>query len=77
MDFTDDELDYFLYLQAGLTYQHAHEDMDDDDLYPFDWYSTKDYRLKVEIIAEALEKKILVMDTDLYHQAVIDHKFGW
>ena len=73
-EFSDEELDYFLYLQAELTYQHKHEDMDPDDLYPFGWYSTNNYRMKIEIIAEALKKEVFVWDTDLYHKAQMEHK---
>ena len=72
----EDELDYFLFLQAELAYQHAHEDMDEEDLYPFSWYSASGYKFRTEIIAEALEKGVLVQDTELYRKASQEGKFG-
>ena len=37
-----------------------------EDLFPMDFNISSNYHLKVEIIAEAIQKKILVVDTELY-----------
>lgn len=48
------EDDLNLYVLAELGYKKKH--LDSKNIFPFGWYSTKNYKLKVEIIAEALKK---------------------
>lgn len=36
------------------------------DLFPFDWYSINDYKLKTEILTEAITNKVKVIDTKKY-----------
>lgn len=36
------------------------------DLYPLNWFSSKDYKQKSSILREAIEKKCLIKDTDQY-----------
>ena len=38
------------------------------DLYPSDWYSNDDYLTKAEILGEAIEKKVLINQTEKYKQ---------
>ena len=61
-----DELDYKLYVLAELSYKKAHPEIDENELYPLDWYSFNNYKLKNEIIAEAIKEKKLVKDTPKY-----------
>ena len=61
-----DELDYNLYVIAELSYKKEHPEIKEDDLYPANWYSINNYKLKNEIIAEAIQKKVLVKDTPKY-----------
>ena len=35
-------------------------------LFPLDWYTSEDYRLKEEILDEAILKKCLIINTNLY-----------
>ena len=58
------EEDFDLYVLAELNYDKAKL----GDI-PEIWYNSKNYKLKVEIIAEALEKHVKIEDTDLYKQA--------
>ena len=67
-----DDLDYKLYVIAEINYKKAHPDMDESNLYPNDWYSFSNYKLKNEIIAEALRENKLVKDTEKYLQAMQD-----
>ena len=43
-----------------------------NDLFPIDWYSSKNYKLKTEIIAEAIKKDIKIEDTNLYQTQFIE-----
>ena len=46
------------------------------NFFPVDWYANKDYKLKEEILDEAILKKSLIMNTGLYvsnmQEGVID-----
>lgn len=61
-----DELDYKLYVLAELNYKKAHPGMSEEELYPTDWFSINNYKLKSEIIAEAIKENVLVQDTKRY-----------
>ena len=58
--------DKILYNLAVLRYKEINSKFDDKELFPSDFYLSKDYHLKVEIIAEAIQKNILVEDTNGY-----------
>ena len=38
----------------------------DKNIFPTDWYKHTNYKDKIEILNEALEKNILIKDTELY-----------
>ncbi len=67
-----DELDLNLYVMAELRYKHEHPDVNEDNLFPIDWYSNKNYKLKTEIIAEAIKNKITIEETNLYQTKFIE-----
>lgn len=56
--------DFNLYIIAELTYKKRHANI--ENLFPFNWYSSKNYRIKTEIIADALKNNIKIEDTNLY-----------
>ncbi len=60
------EKDKQLYILAILNYKKKHPKIDNQELFPSDFYLNQDYHLKVEIIAEAIQKGIRVEDTDGY-----------
>lgn len=62
--------DYNLYVIAELTYKQKNQNK--KDIFPIDWYSSKNYALKVKIIAEALKKDIKIEETDLYQNEFIE-----
>ena len=66
-NFTDKDL----YTIAVLRYKEENPNLDLDNLFSSDWNLNKDYKLKVEIIAEAIQKGILVEDTDTYKQVFV------
>ena len=60
------DLDYKLYVIAELNYRKAHPQLPVEVLYPNDWNSFTNYRTKSEIIAEALQKQELIINTERY-----------
>lgn len=61
-----DDLDYKLYVIAELNYIKSHPDIPSEQLFPNDWYSFGNYKMKSEIIAEALQKQELIINTERY-----------
>ena len=59
---------YKLYIMSELCYIKNHPEMNEDDLFPFDWYSIRNYRAKVEVLSEAIKEKILIKDTKKYSE---------
>lgn len=46
------------------------ESMANQDLYPSSWFSNTDYRKKTEILAEAIELGLLIIDTPKYQENI-------
>ena len=65
-----DDMDLNLYIMAELQYKKIHNDS--DDIFPIDWYSTQNYKLKTEIIAEAIKKNIDIEETELYQKNMVE-----
>ena len=61
-----DKEDYELYLLAEMCYIQDHGDIDKEELFDDEWYSNKNYKLKTEILAEAIKNKIDIKDTSKY-----------
>ena len=66
----NDDLNYRLYVLAELTYEKENPNIEKDELYPQDWYSTSNYSQKIKMIEEALNNKILIKDTQLYQESI-------
>lgn len=64
--------DFDLYIIAELKYKKAHRDIPENKLFPFDWYSSRNYVLKTKIILEAIKKNIEINKTDLYQENFIE-----
>ena len=62
--------DYNLYIIAELTYKKRHPN--EEKLFPTDWYSSTNYKLKTEIIAEAIKNNIPIEETSLYQNKFIE-----
>lgn len=62
--------DLNLYIMAELTYKNKNGNK--DNLFPIDWYSSKNYRLKTEIIAEALKNNKEIENTTLYQTQFLE-----
>lgn len=71
----NNQMDYDLYVMSEIAYKDKHKIESDDEIFPNNWYSSKNYKVKTEIIAEAIEKNILVEETELYKNSVIDGMF--
>ncbi len=65
-----DQLDYNLYIIAEVNYKKKNEGK--NNIFPEDWYSSQNYKLKTEIIAEALKKDILIQNTELYQSQFLE-----
>lgn len=67
-----------LYTLAELSYQNHFKNITDnvDNLYPMDWYLRKNYKEKIEIIAEAIKTNTLIVNTTSYQNIIegIDRK---
>ena len=66
----NDNEDYKLYVLAEITYTRENNKLNEEELFPADWYSISDYKTKVEIIAEALNEKCLIAETKKYQDRV-------
>lgn len=59
-----------LYTIAEIGYKkmcnEKYSDLKDEDIYPLNWFLIDDTHKKIEIIAEAIENKILIKDTSLF-----------
>ena len=71
--YINDKYDYELYVLAEANYVKKH--YNDKNIFPTDWYSTKDYKYKTEVIAEALRKNILIEEKELYQNRFDNKKF--
>ena len=61
-----DDLDYKLYVLAELSYKKEHPELKEGQLFPIGWYSNNNYKLKNEIIAEAIKNKTIIENTPKY-----------
>ena len=62
-----------LYVLAFMRYKEKNPNKSDEELFPPKWDLSRNYHLKVEIIAEAIQKHILIEETDLYKNKFIDN----
>lgn len=65
-----DDMDLNLYTIAELNYKKIHNNQ--EDIFPSNWYSTRNYKLKTEIIAEAIKKNIMIEETELYQNNMVE-----
>ena len=68
MSNVDDSKLFELYTLAEIAYQKNFENTIDDKsyLYPEGWYENKNYKLKIEIITEAIKNNTLIEKTPKY-----------
>ena len=61
-----------LYTLADLTQQKQFKDMVNelDELYPIGWYEINNYKIKIEIISEAIKTNVLIENTKAYQKVV-------
>ena len=61
---------YDLYVMAEAKYKDSHKDLNEEELFPFDWYSSEDYFTKNKILAEAMARNVLIKDTMKYQDFI-------
>ena len=62
-----------LYILMELNYlkeNNRKPEQNNDDLFPINWYKIKDYKLKTEIIYEAIKEKVKIEDTKKYIKTI-------
>ncbi len=76
MNTNDEEKLFQLYTLAEMAYQKHFENKvkNVEELYPFGWYSDKNYKEKIAIIAESLKTETLIVDTPSYKNMIINSK---
>lgn len=65
----EDEL-FKLYALAEMRYQEHFKNYSQDDLYPPSWYQNKNYKLKIEIIVEAIQTNTLIINTKSFSKMI-------
>lgn len=68
-----------LYILAIMQYEKRFKDRVDDidDIYPEGWDGIKDYKAKIEIIADAIKGNSLIVDTPSYLNVLEGVETGW
>ena len=68
----NEEMEYHLYILAELTYkkEHEKENLDEYELFPLDWYSSDDYKLKNKILEEAIMNNKLISQTEQFQYLI-------
>ena len=76
MNTNDEEKLFQLYTLAELSYQKHFKDKvnDIEELYPVNWYSDKNYKEKIAIIASAIKDNKFIVDTDEYKDMLINSR---
>lgn len=61
-----------LYTLATLSYEKHFKDRVEniEELYPEDWHEKKNYKLKIEIITQAIKENKLISDTSKYQSSI-------
>lgn len=69
---TEEEKLLELYTLAELAYNKHFENRVEDKefLYPEGWYERKNYRLKIEIITEAIKNNVLIENIPKYQEII-------
>mgnify|MGYP000149941136 CR=1 FL=1 len=76
MNTNDEERLFQLYTLVEMAYQKQFQNKvkNIEELYPVNWYSDKNYKEKITIIAEALKTETLIVDTTSYKNMIINSK---
>ena len=71
----DDKI-FKLYTLAIMNYEKKFIDRVNDikDLYPSKWEVYLSYKARIEILADAIKNNVLIKDTKLYQDYIIDVK---
>lgn len=62
----NEDMFYKLYVLAEIKYKKENNKIPDENLFPDNWHLNSDYKTKIKIIGEALNKKCLIKDTITY-----------
>ena len=62
--------DFKVYVLAELAYKKEHKEIDEDELFSLAWHSSKDYKLKTDIILEAIKNHKLITEVDDYYKVI-------
>ena len=66
-EFMEDNKLFDSYIAYELLYEtNMNKKYKDVEIFPKHWYRILDYQLKIDILLEALEKNVLIVDTNKY-----------
>ncbi len=65
-----------LYTIAEIAYQKRFSNISDINLFPEGWYTTENYKMKIDILSEALKNNVLIINTQKYQEIIegVRHK---
>ena len=52
-------------IELEKKYEESHSDIERDKLYPKEWYSLRDYDLKLKILEEVIEENTTIINSEL------------
>lgn len=54
------------YFVLEVMYKNIFKDL--KDIFPIEWYYVNEYELKIKILKECIENKLLIIDSSLYYE---------
>ena len=74
-----ENIEYNIYVLMETRYIDIQKEKDElnnsrDDLFPDNWYMSKDYKLKTEILTEAIDNNITIKETKKYNELLEKEK---
>ncbi len=67
----EDENELYILLEASYVKREKEKNklnFNEEDIFPYDWFKIRDYKLKIDILLEATEKNMLIKDTESYKE---------
>ena len=49
----------------------------EEEIFPPDWYSNRNYKFKIEILTEAIENDILIVNTSKFQETIEGVRHGY
>ena len=66
MEDNKDKMVYYMTLDLFIKSNNRNPQENNEDLFPTEWYQIDDYRTRINILSEAMNKKVNINQTDLF-----------